>query len=141
MELLLYEEKEISVQTTLLEHKMRVVEGEGKDCEEFLHLWFNLVSRKNMAFHRRLVLEILQREQDLERRCQMLQDELRRGGRDEKGEQLLMDELLKVVDLRDQLVNAKDREEKTLQEELMVVKDIKTRLNTKDDRKDKCLSQ
>jgi len=141
MELLLYEEKEISVQTVLLEQKMSIIEGEGKDCEEFLHLWFDLVSRKNMAFHRRLVLEILQREQDLEKRCQMLQDELRRGGRDDVGEQLLMDELLKVVDLRDQLVNAKDREEKTLQEELMVVKDIKTRLNTKDDRKDKCLSQ
>jgi len=141
MELLLYEEKEISVQTTLLEHKMRVVEGEGKDCEEFLHLWFDLVSRKNMAFHRRLVLEILQREQDLEKRCQMLQDELRRGGRDDKGEQLLVDELLKVVDLRDQLVIAKDREEKTLLEEVMVDKDIKTRLNTKDDKKDKCISQ
>jgi len=141
MELLLYEEKEVSVQTTLLEHKMREVEGEGEECEEFLQLWFNLVSRKNLAFHRRLMLEILQREQDLERRCEILQDELRRGGKDEKREQLLMEELLRVVDLRDQLVMARDREEKSLQEEVMVDKEVKSKLGKQDNRKDKCKSQ
>jgi len=141
MELLLYEEKEISAQSTLLEHRMRQVEAEGKECERFLELWFDLVSRKNLAFHRRLVLDILQREQDLEKRCEMLQDELRRGGRDQVGEQLLLEELLKIVDLRDQLVMARDREEKTMKEELMVGKEIKSKLSKQDNKKDKCKSQ
>jgi len=141
MELLLYEEKEISVQSTLLEHKMREVEAEGKECERFLELWFDLVSRKNMAFHRRLVLDIIQREQDLEKKCEMLKDELRRGGRDEVGEQLLLEELLKVVDLRDQLVIARDREEKSMKEELIVGKEIKSKLFKQDDKKHKCKTQ
>jgi len=141
MELLLYEEKEISVQSTLLEHKMREVEAEGKECEKFLELWFDLVSRKNMAFHRRLVLDILQREQDLEKRCEMLKDELRRGGRDEVGEKLLLEELLKIVDLRDQLVIARDREEKTMKEEVMVGKEIKSKLTKQEKKKHNCKSQ
>jgi len=141
MELLLYEEKEISVQSTLLKHKMREVEAEGKECEKFLELWFDLVSRKNMAFHRRLVLDILQREQDLEKRCEMLKDELRRGGRDEVGEQLLLEELLKIVDLRDQLVIARDREEKTMKEEVMVGKEIKSKLTKQEKKKHNCKSQ
>ena len=141
MELLLYEEKEISTQSTLLEHKLREVEGEGQECDDLLQLWFHLVSRKNMAFHRRLMLEILQSEQDLEKRCELLQGELRRGGREELGEKLLLEELLRVVDLRDQLVMARDREETSLQDEVKVGREVKNRLNTQDNKRDKCKSQ
>merc|ERR1719495_1838863 len=119
MELLLYEEKEISVQSTLLEHKMREVEAEGKECEKFLELWFDLVSRKNMAFHRRLVLDILQREQEISRALVRLGIEEKHGFSQKTGVGYITEELLKIVDLRDQLVIARDREEKTMKEEVM----------------------
>jgi len=142
MELLLYEEKDISVQSTLLEHKFREVEAEGVQCEELLHLWFHLVTRKNVAFHRRLMLDILQSEQDLEKKCELLQTELRRGDIDEVGEKLLLEELLKVVDMRDQLVMARDREEISLQEEVELGKEVETKMtNAQDERKDKCKMQ
>jgi len=138
----LYEEKDISVQSTLLEHKFREVEAEGIQCEELLHLWFHLVTRKNVAFHRRLMLDILQSEQDLEKKCELLQAELRRGEIDEVGEKLLLEELLKVVDMRDQLVMARDREEISLQVEVELGKEVEVKItNARDDRKEKCKMQ
>jgi len=141
MELLLYEEKEISSQSTLLEHRLREVEGEGKECEDLLQLWFNLVSRKNVAFHRRLMLEILQSEQDLERRCELLQGELRRGGSGEVAEKLLLEELVTIVDLRDELVMARDREENSLQEGVVMGRQVNTKLQDQDIKTEKCKLQ
>jgi len=142
MELLLYEENEISLQSTLLEHKLREVEGEGKECEDQLQIWFQLVTRKNMAFHRRLMLEIFQSEKDLEKRSELLQQELRRGDRGEVGEKLLLEELLKVVDMRDQLVLKKDKEERILQEEVMVGREVENKMTSANDiKKEKCNMQ
>ena len=57
------------------------------------------------------------------------------------GEKLLLEELLRVVDLRDQLVMARDREEKSLQDEVTVGREVKNKLNTQDNKRDKCKSQ
>jgi len=120
MELIQFEENNISNQMTILEHRIREAESDGKERENLLNSWFELVSRKNIIFHRRLMIEILQNEQDLERRCEILQAELRMEDLDNQTEQLLLEELVRLVDLRDKLVSEKiDEEERLCQEEII----------------------
>jgi len=112
MELILFEEKEISRQSTILEKQIRDYENDGISNQVLLEQWMQLISKKNLMFHRRLLLELLRDEDDLEKKFIMIQDQLRAEVKDELSEKLLLEELRRIVDLRDQLEH--DREKKKL---------------------------
>ena len=131
MELILFQENSISEQMTILEHKIRESQSDGKESQNLLNAWFELISQKNMIFHRRLMLEILQNEQDLERRCQILQAELRSQDLDHQTETLLLEELVRLVDLRDKLVSEQMNEEDLLCREESIGKEVQTCLISK----------
>ena len=124
MELIQFEENNLSREMTILEHRIREAESEGEESEELLSAWFELISKKNVIFHRRLMIEILQEEQDLERRCQILQAELRRQELDQETEHLLLEKLLRIVDLRDKCVSDKIDEEEFLHQEELIGKEV-----------------
>jgi len=131
MELILFQENSISEQMTVLEHNIRESESDGKESQDLLNAWFDLISQKNMIFHRRLMLEILQNEQDLERRCEILQAELRRPQLDPQTEKLLLEELFRLIDLRDKLVSEQMNEEDLLCREESIGKEVQNCLISK----------
>ena len=131
MELILFQENSISEQMTVLEHNIRESESDGNESQDLLNAWFDLISQKNIIFHRRLMLEILQNEQDLERRCEILQAELRSPDLDHRTEQLLLEELVRLIDLRDKLVSEQMNEEELLCREESIGKEVQTCLISK----------
>ena len=138
MELVLFEENDVSSQLTILEHTIREAELEGSSDLSLLNAWFELVSKKNLIFHRRLMLEIMQNEQDLERKCEMIQRELRKPELEPQREELLLKELLRIVDLRDKLLMEKDDEENILCQEEQIGKQVQQNINVQ---KQKCKIQ
>ena len=138
MELVSFEENDVSNQLTILEHRIREAELEGNSNQSLLSVWFELVSRKNLIFHRRLMLEIMQNEQDLERKCEMLQAELRKPELESPREQLLLKELLRTVDLRDKLLMDKNDEENMLCQEEQIGKQVQQSISNQ---KQKCKIQ
>lgn len=131
MESILFQENSISEQMTVLEHNIRESESDGNQSPDLLNAWFDLISQKNMIFHRRLMLEILQNEQDLERGCEILQAELRRPDLAPQTEKLLLEELVRLIDLRDKLVSEKMNEEDLLCREESIGKEVQTCLISK----------
>jgi len=125
MELILFEEKEISRQSTILEKQIRDYENDGISNQVLLEQWMQLISKKNLMFHRRLLLELLRDEDDLEKKFIMIQDQLRAEVKDELSEKLLLEELRRIVDLRDQLEHDRAKEEVMLQEEINFGTEIK----------------
>ena len=138
MELVSFEENDVSNQLTILEHRIREAELEGNSDQSLLSVWFELVSRKNLIFHRRLMLEIMQNEQDLERKCEMLRAELRKPELESQREQLLLKELLRTVDLRDKLLMDKNDEENMLCQEEQIGKQVQQSISNQ---KQKCKIQ
>lgn len=138
MELVLFEENEVGNQLTILEHTIREAELDGSSDQSLLNVWFELVSKKNLIFHRRLMLEIMQNEQDLERKCEMIQCELRKPELEPQREELLLKELLRIVDLRDKLLMEKDDEENILCQEEQIGKQVQQNINVQ---KQKCKIQ
>ena len=138
MELILFEEKDICTQLTILEHQIRELEQDGGSDQKLLNCWFDLVSRKNLVFHRRLMLEIMQNEQDLEQKCELLQSALRKPDLNPQKEELLLKELLRTVDMRDKLLIERNDEENILCQEELIGKQVNTRLKVQ---KQKCKIQ
>ena len=139
MELVLFEENDVSNQLTILEHTIREAELEGGSDPSLLNVWFELVSKKNLIFHRRLMLEIMQNEQDLERKYEMIKCELRKPDLEPQREELLLKELLRIVDLRDKLLMEKDDEENILCQEEQIGKQVQQNINVQN--KQKCKIQ
>ena len=133
MELILFEETDVCNQLTILEHKICQTQAEGGGTNQsLLNIWFELISKKNIIFHRRLMLEIMQNEEDLERKCEMLQAELRKPDIEAQREELLLAELLKTVDLRDKLLGEKYKEENILCQEELIGKNVQNILNVEE---------
>jgi len=128
MELVQYEEKDISQQTAFLKHQFEQVEGNSSEYTKLLNLWLELVSRKNLVFHRRLKLDILQNLNFLETRCRVLQNAIRDCTVDDPKEKILLDELVHIIDLRDQLTKAEDEEEASIIQELKLKEDIQKKM-------------
>ena len=125
MELINFEENSISSQLTVLEHKIRELESDGNTIDTtLLNSYFELISKKNLIFHRRLMLEIYQNEQDLERKCYLLQSELHSPTTDSQKEEILLKEFLRLVDLRDKLLIEKFEEENILCQEELIGKQV-----------------
>ncbi|XP_063630474.1 EH domain-binding protein 1 isoform X2 [Cydia splendana] len=91
--------------------------------DRLMSQWFNLVNKKNALLRRQMQLNILEQEEDLSRRCELLARELRlslgveewrKTDGQKRRERLLLQELLSAVNERDRLVQEMDEQEKAI---------------------------
>lgn len=126
MEALEREQGAVDVQAAALEKQLRRVMDTADDTQEedrLMSQWFNLVNKKNALLRRQMQLNILEQEEDLSRRCELLARELRlslavddwrKTPGQKKRERLLLQELLSAVNERDRLVQEMDEQEKAI---------------------------
>lgn len=136
MEALEREQKQIDKQAAVLEKELRdIMElGTDKDDEEVLmSKWFTLVNKKNALLRRQMQLNILEKEDDLERRFELLNRELRsilsmedwqKTEEQKLRENLLLAELVNIVNKRDELVHHLDSQEKAIEDDDKIERDL-----------------
>lgn len=136
LEALEREQKQIDKQAALLEKDLRRVmeSGNDKDMEEQLMAkWFTLVNKKNALLRRQMQLNILEKEDDLERRFELLNRELRsifamedwqKTEEQKVRENLLLDELVTIVNKRDELVHHLDSQERAIEDDDEIERDL-----------------
>ncbi|XP_060519285.1 EH domain-binding protein 1 isoform X3 [Cylas formicarius] len=135
MEDLEREQRAIDEQAAILEKQLRqVMDASSKEEEEALMAkWFMFVNKKNALLRRQMQLNILEKEADLETRYKMLNEELRKIASVEdwrkteeqrNREQTLLDELVQIVNKRDELVHHLDSQEKAIEDDEIIEKDL-----------------
>lgn len=126
LEALEKEQCAIDERAAALEKQLRRVMESADNTEEedrLMSQWFNLVNKKNALLRRQMQLNILEQEEDLSRRCELLARELRLSlGVEEwrktpgqkRRERLLLQELISAVNERDRLVQEMDEQERAI---------------------------
>lgn len=115
------EQDKIDEQASQLERQIRLVMGKDKKSESILmEKWFHIVNKKNALIRRNMQLQILEKEQNLECKWNLLQEELRQiisieewSKTDEmkRREDLLMKDLVNIINQRDKVVKELDEYE------------------------------
>ncbi|XP_016999484.3 EH domain-binding protein 1 isoform X3 [Drosophila takahashii] len=151
LEALEREQEAIDQKASSLEAKLRAVMGGNPKTEEteeqLLSQWFTLVNKKNALLRRQMQLNILEQEKDLERKYTMLNQELRAAQSVEdwrktevqrEKERLLLEELMKIVDKRDQLVQHLHNQEIAIEDDQEIARKLE---HVDISEKDKCVLQ